>query len=207
MKLVARVASNFLPIALLGCAATPAAVQNASRAPEKCDFPDAPGAPAPEWVCNYAAEGADVAVIGTFGKTAAGLDFQMDHAEASARARLAREMRTRLVNKLEGHTSTMGTGAREALEKANSTATNTFTDEEMVGARMFRNKLSPNGTMYVLVGFDRDAAARNMKRAIDKAVKSSEHDTTENALWQKVQADQAQEELRPRATTDDAKPR
>ena len=77
----------------------------------------------------------------------------------------------------------------------------------MVGARMFRNKLSPNGTMYVLVGFDRDAAARNMKRAIDKAVKSSEHDTTENALWQKVQADQAQEELRPRATTDDAKPR
>jgi len=196
MKLVARVASNFLPIALFGCAATPAAVQNASRAAEKCDFPDAPGAPAPEWVCNYAAEGADVAVIGTFGKTAAGLDFQMDHAEASARARLAREMRTRLVNKLEGHTSTMGTGAREALEKANSTATNTFTDEVMVGARMF-----------VLVGFDRDAAARNMKRAIDKAVKSSEHDTTENALWQKVQADQAQEELRPRATTDDAKPR
>jgi hypothetical protein len=57
------------------------------------------------------------------------------------------------------------------------------------------------------VGFDKDAAARNMKRAIDKAVKSSEGDKNENELWQKVQADQAQEEMRARATTDDAKPR
>jgi hypothetical protein len=208
MKLVARVASNLVPIALFGCATAPqTAVQNPSKVTEKCDFPDAPGTPAPEWVCNYAVDGAEVAVIGTYGKTAAGLDFQMDHAEASARARLAREMRNRLVNKLEGRTSIMGTGAREALDKANSTATNSFTDEELVGARMFRNKVSPGGTMYVLVGFDKDAAARNMKRAIDKAVKSSEGDKNENELWQKVQADQAQEELRARATTDDAKPR
>jgi hypothetical protein len=202
------VACQLIPIALLGCAGpAPTVAQNqvAARPPAStgCDFPDAPGAPAPEWICAPIAEGAEISAVGVYEKTAAGIGFQQDHAESAARANLARQMQTRVMNMLKDFANTTGAASSETVDKANGTVSNSFAAEDLVGARIYRTKVSPNGTMYVLVGVDPNSAARTLKQATAKAVKSSKGN--ENALWQKFQADKAQEELKGRSAAEDVK--
>ncbi len=205
MTRTARVASSLIPIVLFGCAKTPqAVVQQPEKPPPPpaCEFSDAPGTPAPEWVCDHSAEGADIAAIGVYEKSAAGVQFMMDHAEAAARSALARQVRTRVMNLLKDFAQTTGAGTTETVDKANSTVSDTFAAEDIVGARVFRTKVSPNGTIYVLVGIDRAMAAQSMKQATEKAARSSKGN--ENALWQKFQAKQAHDELNARAGAEKA---
>ena len=207
MRLAARVATYLAPVALLSCAGPSKQVaEKPAPAPASslsCEFPDAPAAAAPAWVCDHNAEGAEMAAVGAYEKTAAGVGFQQDHAESNARANLARQMRTRVMNMLKDFARTTGAGASETVDKANETVTNTFAAEDLVGARIFRSKVSPNGTLYVLVGVDKESASRTVKQATERAAKSSRGN--ESALWQKFQAEKAQEELKARAAAEEAR--
>jgi hypothetical protein len=207
MRITAPFAVLAAASALFGCAGSSQAVvpQAPPAAPTAvtCTYPDAPTAPAPEWICDRNVEGAEVAALGIHETSKAGLQYMTDHAEISARAELARQMKTRLMNMLKQYVQATGAGDTATVDKAESTATNSFTAEELVGVRIFKTRTSPNGTMYVLVGVDAQAAKQTMKGATEKAIRSSRGN--ENALWQQFKAKQADEELKARAAEEEAK--
>ncbi len=98
---------------------------------KKCLFPKSRKR-APDWVCNAQDDNETVTAVGSFHKSDAGLEFMEQMASADARVTLAKKLR--------------GTGSQ------------TITDEQLKGSRVIKKIYGPNGTLYVLIGFDKAPA-------------------------------------------------
>lgn len=79
---------------------------------------------APDWVCNANADGVKRAALGSAAKSKAGLAFMEEMAAADARTRLAQKQASGL------------------------------TEAELRGSKILKKIYAPDGTLYVLVGFE-----------------------------------------------------
>jgi hypothetical protein len=113
----------------------------------KCTFPKS-AKRAPDWVCTARAKGLALAAVGTTPRLQAGVSFMEQMAAADARARLAREVRESVRNKVAG-----GESGREPGDQDDALIT-TIANDSLQGAKVEKSAYGPNGTLYVLVGLD-----------------------------------------------------
>ncbi len=185
LKYASTSATLALGVLLSGCSSTP---QVATAVPD-CTFPDAPEVAAPSWICDAPVEGIDVSAVGSFRKTAAGVQFQKTQATANARNQLAANMKVHVKQLVKNYTEVTGVGDDETVDTVSSDVSKQITQETLFGTKVFRTRVSPNGTMYVLVGMDSEGAAANAQAALMTSYKNKK------AMWQKFMSDKAHNEL------------
>jgi len=170
---------------LSGCASSP---QVATVVPD-CTFPDAPEVAAPNWICDAPVEGVEVSAVGSFRKTKAGVQFQKTQATANGRNQLAANMKVHVKQLVKNYTEVTGVGDDETVDTVSSDVSKQITKETLFGTKVFRTRVSPTGTMYVLVGMDSSGAAANSQAALMTSYKNKK------AMWQRFMADKAHNEL------------
>jgi hypothetical protein len=173
---------------LVACATKDDALKPQVAAPLKCSWPGTTQE-APSWTCDSPVEGVAVSAVGIYEKSAAGLQFQKDQATASARVALAQQMRVHVANMIKQYAETTGAGSTETVDRVNSAVSKLVTSESLEGSRIYMSAVSPNGSMYVLVGLDPKLAARNTEQVLKTSMNN------EKALWQQFKAKLAQDEL------------
>lgn len=155
----------------------------------ECTYPDAPEVEAPLWVCSAPVEGVEVSAVGAAQIGAAGMAFAKQQGATQARVELAQMMKIQVNNMIKQYVETTGTGDSETVDQVLTSVTKQLTSEKLVGTRIFRTKTSPNKTLYVLVGVDSAAAENITKVALQTSMNNDQ------ALWQKIQGQKAQEEM------------
>ncbi len=169
---------------LSGCASSPEKV-----AVPDCTFPDAPEASAPPWVCDAPVEGLTVSAVGSFRKTAAGAQFQKVQATAAARNALASSMKVHVKQLVKNYAEVTGVGDDETVDTVSSNVSKQVTNETLFGTKVYRTRVSPEGTMYVLIGMDPEGAAANAQAALKTSYKNQQ------AMWQRLMSNKAHKEL------------
>lgn len=172
-----------LALALTGC------FGGGTKDVADCTFPDAPETAAPGWICDEPVEGLAVSAVGAADKSAAGINFMKQQAATAARVQLAQTMKVQVQNMVKQYAETTGAGDSETVDMVNSSVTKQITNETLVGTRIYKTRRSPNGSLYVLVGLDDQAATKIQETALKTSMNN------ERALWQKFQAGKAHDEL------------
>ena len=91
---------------------------------------------------------------------------------------------------IKRYAETTGSGDSETVDKVNVSVSKLITSETLVGSRIFRSLANPNTkVLYVLTGFDAAAMQNNVQDAVKTSMRNNQ------ALWQKFQAQKAQDEL------------
>ena len=109
---------------------------------------------------------------------------------ANARVLLAQQIQVGIESMVKNYNETTGVGESETVDAVASVVSKQITNQNLSGTKMFKKITSPNGALYVLVGFDKDLYASFVK---DQLTTSYNND---KALWQKAMSDKAFEELR-----------
>lgn len=163
----------------------------ACSAPTKvaeCVFPNS-SQPAPGWICDQPVDGLAVTAVGSATKSEAGLDFMKQMATTAARVQLAQQMRVEVENMIKQYAETTGAGGSETVDRVNTAVTKQITSQSLQGTRIVRSLQGPDGTLYVLVGLDPNAAELAAKTAIKTSMNN------EQAAWQQFKSQKGQEEL------------
>lgn len=184
-KYLATGAVLAISVALSGCSSNP----KVPAVVADCTYPDAPEVAAPLWICDAPVEGVAVSAVGSFRKTSAGVQFQKTQATANARNQLAANMKVHVKQLVKNYTEVTGVGDEETVDTVSSDVSKQVTKETLFSTKVFRTKVSPNGTMYVLVGMDPEGAAANAQTALKTSYKN------QRAMWQKFVAGKAHDEL------------
>lgn len=178
----AMIAATLSVSALLtGCGGGPQVAQG-------CTYPDAPTIPAENWICDGPAEGA-VTAVDSHPIGAAGASFAKQMAMTKARVQLAQAMKTRVENQVKQYVETTGAATSETVDQVMRSVTNQITSETLVGTRIFKSRVSPTKTMYVLVGIDTANVQKQTEKAITTSMKN------ERAMWQQFKSAKGHEEL------------
>jgi len=176
-----------LPITLLAACASNKPAPTASVA--DCTYPDSPSQVAPGWICDEPVAGVEVSAIGYAQKSSAGVSFMKQMAVADARVQLAQTFQTHVNNMVKQYAETTGAADSETVDQVNTSVSKLITSETLVGSRLFKSKVGPTGSMYVIVGLD----STNVQKAAEDSIKSSMKN--DEALWQQFKAQKAQDEL------------
>ena len=180
----------FSALFLISCSSTPEAPP-----PERvtdvieCSYPDNPSQAAPEWVCNEALDGYEVAAVGVTEKSKAGIAFMEQIAATNARVKLAQQIRVQVQNMVKTFLETTGSGDSETVDRANTSVTRQITDESLAGSKVVKKITNKLGTLYVLVAIDETEFNSLTSDALSTSMDN------DNALWQQFRAQQSQQEL------------
>jgi hypothetical protein len=110
-------------------------------------------------------------------------------AATDARVQMAQAMKVHVQNMVKQYAETTGSADSETVDKVNTSVTKQITDQTLTGTKRYKSIVSPNGTVYVLIGMDEAAAAK----ATQEAVRTSMNN--DKALWQQFKAQKGQDEL------------
>lgn len=154
----------------------------------ECKFPGS-DKPAPSWICDAPVEGVAVGAVGTTAKSDAGLSFMKQMAATDARVQLAQNMKVQVQNMIKQYAETTGAAGKETVDRVNTSVTKQITDQSLVGTKVFRSVVGPDGAMYVLVGLD-EASSQKLTEA---AIKTSMGN--DQAAWQQFKAKKGQDEM------------
>ena len=186
-----RVLSKLLSIGTIGlimiftgCANQPQPKQSAAA----CNID---GTEAPMWVCDGGAtmEGG-VFAVGSAQKSPLGIGFQRQEAMAQARNELARQLELKVKNMFKSYMSSTGTGNAQTAERVATSVSKQLTSKVLRGSKLLKTWISPNGTMYVLVGMSN---TNELKQEIKQTAKTTFKN--DEALWQEFKSKKAQTEL------------
>ena len=155
----------------------------------ECAFPDTTDTEAPYWVCDQPVKELPVSAVGVAEKSAAGYSFMKNMAATDARVQLAQRMQVRVNNMVKQYAETTGAADTETVDKVNTSVTKQITEQSLLGTKIYKTALSPNGTLYVLLGMDENATAEVTQRALRTSMRN------DAALWQQFKAQKAQDEL------------
>ena len=170
-----------------GCSSEPK--KEASQAAvNECVFPGSDQA-APAWVCDAPVEGVAVSAVGIAEPSKAGISFMKDMAAADARGRLAEQLKVRVEKMVKRYLGSTGTTKAEVVDKVASSTTKTITDQTLIGSKVLKSVMGPNGRLYVLVGLDKASVAKITEQAVRTSMKH------QSALWQQFKAKQSFDEM------------
>ena len=154
-----------------------------------CTYPDASDQVAPGWICDEPVAGVELSAVGYAQKSAAGVSFMKQMAVADARVQLAQTFKVHVNNMIKQYAETTGAADSETVDQVNTSVSKLITSETLIGSRLFKSKVGPTGSMYVIVGLD----SNNVQKAAEDSIKSSMKN--DEALWQQFKANKAQDEL------------
>lgn len=158
-----------------------------------CTFDDGK-TEAPEFFCTGELAGFAVTGRGSSPKSAAGMNYMVQQAALAARVELAQNVRTQVSNMVKDYAATTGVADQETVDKAASSTSESITDESLMGSRIIRRIVGPQGEVYVWVAIDE----KNLVASAQNAIRTSM--ANEQAAWQKFQADKSHEELAKKIT-------
>ena len=173
-------------VLLSGCSSEPK--KPAKEAVYDCVFPGS-NQPAPGWICDEPVNGVAVSAVGIAEPSKAGVSYMKDMAAADARGRLAEQLKVRVQKMVKRYLGSTGTTDAETVDKAASSTTKTITDQTLIGSKVYKSRMGPNGRLYVLVGLDKDAVAQITKQAVKTSMNNDQ------ALWQQFKAKQSFDEM------------
>ena len=177
------------PLVLLAaCSSSPE--RSGSSALADCVYPDGSDKAAPGWICDEPIAGVSVSAVGIAGPTKAGPSFQKDTATADARGKLVEQFQVQVDKMVKSYLGTTGIGDSETVDSVSQSVLKTVSSDTLYGSKVFKSRVGPDGSMYVLVGLDENAT----REAAAQAVASSMNN--DNALWQQFQAQQGFDELK-----------
>ncbi|MDH5391902.1 MAG: LPP20 family lipoprotein [Gammaproteobacteria bacterium] len=185
MKMGLKLLTSFAMVSLLAACG---GAKKGDDVPD-CVFPDATDTRAPGWICDEPVAGVTVSAVGSAQKSGAGNSFMKQMAATDARVQLAQNMKVEVRNMIKQYVETTGAADAETVDKVNTSVTKQITSQTLVGTRIFKSRISPKGTLYVLLGMD----SGSVKAAAENAVKTSMQN--ERALWQQFKASKSQSEL------------
>jgi hypothetical protein len=111
---------------------------------------------APLWVCDAHVEGLAVTAIGTAAKTKAGFAHMQQMALADARTHLAQK----IVESSQSKVPQSEEVANLNTTERDSALITKITEESLVGTKVLKRTLGPDGTLYVLIGIDEASAQK-----------------------------------------------
>ena len=150
---------------------------------EKCVID---GSKAPTWVCNGGSDlKGGVFAVGSAEKSPLGFNFQREEAMAAARDALAREIEVKVKNMFKTYLSSTGVKENQTAERVVTNVSKQISKQVLRNSKLLKTWISKNGTMYVLVGIDKNSLKNNIKTTFKN----------DEALWQEFKAKKAQEEL------------
>jgi hypothetical protein len=186
MKLIPAVIAAAAVIALVGCGNKPRKEEVA-----ECTFP-LTKEKAAQWVCPpHEVAGYKDTGFGSYAKTAAGYQFQLDQAAAAARKDLAAQIQARVLAGVKSAIQTTGAPGTpsETVDQVASSVVNQLTEAKLTGSKVVRSATDSKGTVWVLVGMDIEAS----RRVVQEAVRTSMNN--QSAQWQRVVGTRLQSEL------------
>jgi hypothetical protein len=130
-----------------------------------------------------------VGAVGSAAKTDAGIAFMKQMAATDARVQLAQNLKVQVQKMIKQYVETTGAASKETVDRVNTSVTKQITDQTLQGTKIFRSIEAPNGTMFVLVGFDEASA----QKLTESAIKTSMNN--DQAAWQQFRAQKGQDEL------------
>jgi len=172
-------------VLLAGCA-SPTVSEHAKPA---CGFPDVPQAPAATWICGAPVTGVAVAAVGSAPPSSDGYAYMKTVASAAARANLVSKMRSYMAERLAHYAKSKGVGDGQVLAALEASVNRYITDTSLLGSRVFRTAISPQGKLYVLVGMSETLAARYGQGALSASMES------DSTLWRVLRTDRPPKEL------------
>ncbi len=175
---------SFVALGVAACATQPTKAGKVSE----CVFPGS-DKPAPLWVCDAPVEGMAVGAVGSSPKSDAGTAFMKQMAATDARVQLAQNMKVQVQSMIKQYAETTGAASKETVDRVNISVAKQITVQIMQSAKIFKNIVAPDGTMFVLVGLD-EAAAQSL---IESAVKTSMNN--DQPAWQQFKSRKSQDEL------------
>ena len=175
---------SVMTLSVTACSTKPAKV----GAIDECVFPGTDKG-APLWVCDAPVEGMTVGAVGSAAKSEAGVAFMKQMGATEARVQLAQNMKVQVQNMIKQYVETTGAASRETVDRVNTSVTKQITDQTLQGTKIFRSIVAPDGTMYVLVGLDEEAAQKLTETAVRTSMNNDQ------AAWQQFKAMKGQDEL------------
>lgn len=178
---------------LSGCGSSevkqaPAKPQPAPEPVVDCVFPET-NTPAPGWICSEPVPGLAVSAVGIAEKSKAGLSFMRDQAVLDARGQLAEQMKVQVQKMVKQYLGTTGMHDDETVDAVASSTAKSITAQTLVGSKVYKTRVGPNGRMYVLVGI----TPEDVKKITEQALKTSYNN--DRALWQQFKAKQSFDEM------------
>jgi hypothetical protein len=90
---------------------------------------------------------------------------------------------------IKQYAETTGAGSAETVDRVNTSVTKQITDQTLLGTKVVRSIVSPDGAVYVLVGLDEASAQKLTETAIKTSLNN------DKAAWQQFKAQKSQDEL------------
>jgi hypothetical protein len=143
---------------------------------------------APKWVLNPRVEGG-FAAVGSAKVGKAGIGFARTEATGNGRDELARNMQIEVKNMLKQFTETTGIGDGETVDKVTTNVSKQLAKQTLSGSAASDMWISPDGTLWVLVTLDPKIGKEAVKNSVNTSYRNDQ------ALYQKIMAKKAQEEL------------
>jgi hypothetical protein len=153
-----------------------------------CTFDDGK-TEAPEFFCTGQIENFAVTGRGSAPKSDAGMNYMMQQASLAARVELAQNVRTQVSNMVKNYLGTTGVAKSETIDAAASSTSLSITDESLMGSRIVRRIVGPEGEVYVWVAIDEENLVATSQNAIRTSMANDE------AAWQKFQAEKSHDEM------------
>ncbi len=170
-------------LVVIGCGGKPTVKE------AECTYPDALDVSAPKWICNQPIPDVKLTAVGTARKSKAGHSFMLQMAATDGRLQLAQMAKAEIQNMIKNYVETTGTADAETVDQVNTLVTKQITEHTLVGSKVYRSQISPNGMLYVLVGLDPESVSKVGLNAMQTSMKN------DAALWQQFKAKIAQDEL------------
>ncbi|MDR0484702.1 MAG: LPP20 family lipoprotein [Alphaproteobacteria bacterium] len=184
MKNFALINAILVALLISGCATKKETIEIT-----ECNFPDNPSVAAPLWVCGGAVEGVAISAVGSTPKSKAGVNFMTQQATANGRVVLAQQIQADIQAMVKNFTETTGSLDSETVDQVNSLVSKQITNQRLQGTRVFKQTVSPNGTLYVLVGFDSAIYNSFVKESLNTSYQNNQ------AQWQRILSDRSFNEL------------
>lgn len=169
------------------------AVTNQTIESSWCTFDDGKSE-APEFFCTGEIESYVVTGRGSSPKSNAGMNYMVQQAALAARVELAQNVRTQVSNMVKNYLGTTGVSDQETIDNAASSTSEAITDESLMGTRIVRRIVGPEGEVYVWVAVDEKNLVAKAQNAIRTSMANDE------AAWQKFQAEKSHEEMAEKIT-------
>jgi len=133
---------------------------------EKCHYPDASNAIAPHWICTPLPLSSSIAAVGIAKKSNQGFAYSKQLATTSARWLLAQQIETRITEAITTYTKDNHDDEAEYMYQSVIQQT---TQQTLIGSKILKSQLSPNQTLYILMGIDKHQA----KKLIETSLQAS----------------------------------
>ncbi len=139
---------------------------------EKCNFPQT-NEKAPLWVCGADVEDIAIKGVGIVVKSKASANLARQIAAANARVLIAQELQTDIISKVSENISSKNSDGQEHVSEASKFVSEQITSASLIGAKVYREVYSKDGTLYTLVGLSEENYKKTLKNIEDKAQQGS----------------------------------